>query len=64
MRIWRYLHEFWQSEDAQDLIEYTLIVASVVLICIGFISILTPNTKLIWANDSTMLSQAQSVATH
>jgi len=63
VRVRRYLQHFWQAEEAQDLIEYTLIVAAVALICIGFLTILTPNTVLIWSHDNVLLSEAVSVAT-
>jgi Flp pilus assembly pilin Flp len=58
----RCLQQFWQAEEAQDLIEYTLIVAIVVLTCIGILTIFTPNTTIIWQHDNTMLSEAVSVA--
>jgi Flp pilus assembly pilin Flp len=62
VRVRQYLQQFWQAEEAQDLIEYTLIVAAMALIIIGVLTILTPNTVIIWQNDNKLLSEAQSVA--
>jgi Flp pilus assembly pilin Flp len=59
----QYLQQFWQAEEAQDLIEYTLIVAAVALVCAGVLTILTPSTKAIWQKGNTVLSQAASTST-
>jgi Flp pilus assembly pilin Flp len=62
VRVRQCLHQFWQAEEAQDLIEYTLIVAAVALIVVGILSMFSSTTAIIWSHDNTMLSQAISVA--
>ncbi len=63
MRIWAYLQEFWCTEEAQDLVEYTIIVAVFVLASISVIGIFMPSVKAIWSTNDSELAAAAIVAT-
>jgi Flp pilus assembly pilin Flp len=59
VRIRRYLQQFWFTEEAQDLIEYTIIVAVFVLATVSVIGIFMPSVKAIWStNDSELVNAA------
>jgi len=60
--IWLHLQQFWCTEQAQDMVEYTLILAFLVLGCIGIIGLFMPSVKAIWSGTTTTLSTAGSVA--
>jgi len=63
VRIWAYLKEFWCTEEAQDLVEYTIIVAVFVLASISVIGIFMPSVKAIWSTNDSELATAATVAT-
>lgn len=63
VRIRRYLQQFWFTEEAQDLIEYTIIVAVFVLASISVIGIFMPSVKAIWSMNDSELVTASSFAT-
>ncbi len=59
VRIWAYVQQFWCTDEAQDLIEYTIIIAVFVLACFSIIGIFMPSVKAIWsANDSQLVNAA------
>jgi Flp pilus assembly pilin Flp len=59
----QYLQQFWQAEEGQDLIEYTLIVAAVALVCAGILITFTPTTRAVWQHNNILLSEAASAST-
>jgi len=63
VRIWAYLQEFWCTEEAQDLVEYTIIVAVFVLARISAIGIFMPSVNAIWSTNDSELATAATVAT-
>lgn len=63
MRIWAYLQEFWCTEEAQDLVEYTLIIALFVLASVSVVGIFMPSVKSIWSTTGSELATAATVAT-
>ena len=63
MRIWAYLQEFWCTEEAQDLVEYTLIIALFVLASISVVGIFMPSVKSIWSTNASELAAAAAIAT-
>ena len=63
VRIWAFLQQFWCTEEAQDLIEYTIIVAVFVLASVSVIGIFMPSVKAIWSTNDSELATASSFAT-
>jgi Flp pilus assembly pilin Flp len=63
LRFQRYLRQFWCIEEAQDLVEYTMILAVFVMACIGVATMLTPSIKTIWSTGNAVLSNGVTVAT-
>jgi len=63
VQIWAYLRRFWCTEEAQDLIEYTIIVAVFVLASISVIGMFMPSVKVIWSTSDSNLATAATFAT-
>ena len=59
MKIWK---RFWRSEDGQDLIEYTLLLAFVALVAAGLFIQAGTVTAGIWGTANTMLTSANTAA--
>jgi Flp pilus assembly pilin Flp len=57
-----YLHNFWQEEDGQDLIEYSLLITFVALACVAFLGIWRPSVTSIWGGANTQLNSAGNSA--
>lgn len=57
-----FLRNFFQAEQGQDLIEYTLLLAFVVLASAALFISSGGAIKSIWGQSSTVLSQANSAA--
>jgi len=57
-----FLRNFFQVEQGQDLIEYTLLLAFVVLASAALFISAGGSIKSIWGQSSTILSQANSAA--
>jgi Flp pilus assembly pilin Flp len=57
-----YLHNFWQEEDGQDLIEYSLLITFIAIACAAIIGAGRPAVNNIWIASNNQLSQANSVA--
>ena len=57
-----YLHGFWQEEDGQDLVEYSLIITFVALACVGFLGIFKPSVTGMWMTSNSRLSAANTTA--
>lgn len=52
------LQHFWQAEDGQDLIEYSLLLALIALVAVTILSQVGTSVKTIWSNINTQLSTA------
>ena len=64
MSLQRSLRQFWAAEQAQDLVEYSMILAVVVLAVVGVSGILARPMNSIWTVTNENLSSALSVANH
>jgi len=56
------IRNFFQNEQGQDLIEYTLLLAFVVLASAALFISSGQSISSIWGQSSTILSQANSAA--
>lgn len=54
------LQAFWQEEDGQDLVEYSLLLAFIALAAVALLSGIGGNIKTIWTSISTQVSSAAS----
>ena len=52
------IYKFWRNEEAQDLIEYTLLLAFVTLGSAALLTSASKSANTIWTNASTTLSNA------
>ncbi len=51
----RWLLDFWLEQQGQDLIEYSLLLAFVALVIMGFVQFAHPSIRTIWeVNDNTL----------
>jgi Flp pilus assembly pilin Flp len=57
-----YLHNFWQEEDGQDLIEYSLLITFIAIACAAVLGAGRPAVNSIWIGTNNQLAQANSVA--
>jgi len=57
-----YLYNFWQEEDGQDLIEYSLLITFIAIACAAIIGAGRPAVNNIWQGTNNQLGQANSVA--
>lgn len=57
-----FLKRFWQEEEGQDLIEYTLLLAFVALASASLFLSVGGSVNAIWQSGSTQLSNAAVVA--
>jgi Flp pilus assembly pilin Flp len=62
VRIQQCLQRFWRGEDAQDLVEYTLILAIFVLSCFSIFGMFTPSIHGMWSTSGSALGSANSFA--
>ena len=56
------LQTFWVDESAQDMVEYTLLIAMVALAAAAIFSTSTQSMGAIWQHDATTLNSANAVA--
>ena len=56
------LYAFWQEEDGQDLVVYSLLLAFIALAAIAILSAASKNISQLWADISDALSDATSAA--
>jgi Flp pilus assembly pilin Flp len=56
------LYQFWENEDGQDLIEYTLLLAFVALGSAALMTKAGASTNTIWTSASSTLSIAVAKA--
>lgn len=52
------LKTFWQEEEGQDLVEYSLLLAFIALAAIALLSAAGGSVKTIWTSINTNLSSA------
>jgi Flp pilus assembly pilin Flp len=53
-----YLLNFWQDEDGQDLIEYTLLICVIALACAALMGQGRPLVNNVWTTSNNQLTQA------
>ena len=58
----RYLRQFWCKDEAQDLVEYTIILAIFALGCFSVFGLLEPSIKGMWSTSGSELVTANSFA--
>ena len=62
MRLHKAITEFWKEDDAQDLIEYTLLMAFVALGAASLFIGAGHSVKGIWTTTNSELTQANTQA--
>jgi len=58
----QYARQFWRSDGAQDLVEYTIILAIFALGCFSIFGMFTPSIKGMWSASGSELTSANSFA--
>ena len=58
----KFLKTFWQEEDGQDLIEYTLLLAFIALASASIFLSAGGSISSIWTQGSTQLANAATAA--
>jgi Flp pilus assembly pilin Flp len=53
---------FWQEEDGQDLVEYSLLLAFIALAAVALLSSVKGQITTLWADISNALTSATSAA--
>jgi Flp pilus assembly pilin Flp len=56
------LRDFWQEEDGQDLIEYSLLITFIAIACLALVGAGRPAVNGVWTRANTELVSAQSMA--
>ncbi|MGA8026810.1 MAG: Flp family type IVb pilin [Bryobacteraceae bacterium] len=56
------MNAFWQEEDGQDLVEYSLLLAFIALAAVALLSQASSSINTIWKNISTNLANAATAA--
>jgi Flp pilus assembly pilin Flp len=57
-----YLNNFWQDEQGQDLIEYSLLITFIAIACAAMLGAGRPAVNSIWQNSNNQLVQATTAA--
>ncbi len=55
--------KFWQEDDGQDLVEYSLLLAFIALATIGVLTTVQGSLKTLWGTVNTQLGTANTAAT-
>jgi Flp pilus assembly pilin Flp len=55
-----FVKTFWQDEEGQDLVEYSLLLAFIALAAIGVLSTVKTNISTIWSSINSSLTTAAS----
>jgi len=63
VEIRRLIKSLWRCEKAQDIVEYSMLLAVLVLACASILIILAPNIKTIWSTGNAVLNNGAVVAT-
>lgn len=53
---------FWQEEDGQDLVEYSLLLAFIALAAVALLTSVKNNVQTLWQDISNALSDAVTSA--
>ena len=54
------LQAFWQEEDGQDLVEYSLLLAFIALAAVALLSTVGGNINTIWSKINSQVASAAS----
>jgi Flp pilus assembly pilin Flp len=57
-----FLNNFWQDEQGQDLIEYSLLITFIAIACAAIMGAGRPAVNSIWQNGNNQLQKANSAA--
>jgi Flp pilus assembly pilin Flp len=52
------MSDFWRDEDGQDVVEYSLIVVAIALVCLALTGFGQPAVSGIWQVNNNLLSSA------
>jgi Flp pilus assembly pilin Flp len=53
---------FVQDEHGQDLVEYSLLIALIAVVCAGLVNNVGTGYKNLWTTTSNMLANAEAIA--
>jgi Flp pilus assembly pilin Flp len=53
---------FVQDEQGQDLVEYSLLIALIAVVCAGLVQSAGGGYKNLWTTTASMLADAQAIA--
>lgn len=56
------LKAFWQEEDGQDLVEYSLLLAFIALAAVAILNSVKGSISTLWADISNALTSATTAA--
>ncbi len=56
------LQAFWQEEDGQDLVEYSLLLAFIALAAVALLGSVGGNINKIWTTINSQVASAQAAA--
>ena len=57
-----FLYGFWQEEQGQDLIEYSLLITFIAIACAAVLGAGRPAVNSIWMGTNNQLAQANKVS--
>ena len=57
-----YLHDFWQEEDGQDLIEYSLLITFIAIACAAIVGAGRPAVNTVRTGANNQIANAATVA--
>jgi Flp pilus assembly pilin Flp len=60
--MFKQLRQFWQDEDGQDLIEYSLLITFIALACMWFVGVGRDPVKGIWTTANSHVNSAAVAA--
>lgn len=56
------MNAFWQEEDGQDLVEYSLLLAFIALAAVALLQSAAGSINTLWKNISTSLANAATAS--
>jgi Flp pilus assembly pilin Flp len=56
------LHAFWNGEEGQDMVEYSLLLAFIALAAVGLLSGIKTQLSGLWSTISSTLSSTNTAA--
>jgi len=54
----QFMNRFWQEEEGQDLVEYSLLLAFIALAAVTILGTVQKNINTLWTNVNTGLTTA------